>query len=88
MATRRKKTTRNKRCGSLSRRAFIPPVPIIGETTCPRSSKRSTMPKPRWPDSTNSVSEVPGTLHCLYTAVSSSTKQRIARGIVFPERGT
>ena len=28
-----------------------------------QSSKRSTMPRPRWPDSTNSVSDVSGTIH-------------------------
>ena len=32
------------------------------ETCHRRSSKRNTMSRPRWPDSTNSVSEVPGTI--------------------------
>jgi hypothetical protein len=30
-----------------------------------RNSKRATMLRPRWPESTNSPSEIPGTIHSL-----------------------
>jgi transposase InsO family protein len=33
----------------------------------PPSSRRSTMLRPRWPESTNPVSDIPGTLHSVET---------------------
>ena len=43
------------------------------------SSRRSTMPRPQWPDSTNSVSDDPGTVQCLTADIPrSNIRQRFA----------